>query len=214
MFVMNPLARPSWAREVVQSVSRGWWLFLVTGTVSIVAGGIILLIDWTVSDLAVFIGVLLILRGLFGMMSFPLDGSVRAWAVFAGLLEIGVGIAVLVWPDPTLLVIAAFIGWWVLFGGVMTIAGSIAARSILPYWGVFLVFGLVEAAVGFWLLERPGLTLVATVLAIGFWSIFYGIMQIAVGVELKHLPARFDSLERQFTTRPAGEPVARSSMAS
>ena len=96
----------------------------------------------------------------------------------------------------------------------MTIAGSIAARSILPYWGVFLVFGLVEAAVGFWLLERPGLTLVATVLAIGFWSIFYGIMQIAVGIELKHLPDRFDSLERQFTARAAGEPVARSSMAS
>ena len=71
MFVMNPLARPSWAHEVVQSVSRGWWLFLVTGTVSVVAGGIILLIDWTVSDLAVFLGVLLILRGLFGMMSFP-----------------------------------------------------------------------------------------------------------------------------------------------
>jgi uncharacterized membrane protein HdeD (DUF308 family) len=213
MFVMNPLARPHRARDVVQSVSRGWWLFLVTGTVSIVAGGLILLIDWTVSDLAVFIGVLLILRGIFGMMTFPLDGSVRTWAVVAGLLEIGVGIAALVWPDPTLLVIAAIIGWWVLFGGVMTVAGSIGARSILPYWGVFLVFGLVEAAIGFWLLERPGLTLVATVLAIGFWSIFYGVMQIAVGVELKQLPARFDSLERRFTM-PAADTAARSSMAS
>ena len=120
--------------------------------------------------------------------------------MFAGLLEIGVGVAVLVWPDPTLLVVAAVIGWWVLFGGVMTTAGSIGARSILPYWGLFLVFGLVEAAIGIWLLERPGLTLVATVLAIGFWSIFYGVMQITVGVELKQLPTRLESIERQFTT--------------
>ena len=107
--------------------------------------------------------------------------------------------------DPTLLVVAAIIGWWVLFEGVMTTAGSIGARSILPYWGLFLFFGLVEAAVGIWLLERPGLTLVATVLAIGFWSIFYGVMQIAVGVESSKSHS-VDSFERQFFTQSAGDP--------
>jgi uncharacterized membrane protein HdeD (DUF308 family) len=128
MLVTNPLAPKSWSRELVRSVSSGWWLLLLSGIVSIVAGGIILLVDWSLNDLALFLGVLFIVRGVFNMLSLPLDGSVRGWAVALGLLEVGVGIAVLVWPDPTLLVIAAFIGWWVLFSGVMTVAGSISAR--------------------------------------------------------------------------------------
>ena len=42
-----------------------------------------------------------------------------------GLLEIGVGIAVWTWPGPTLLVIATWIGWLLLFRGVMTISGAV-----------------------------------------------------------------------------------------
>src|SRR6516165_6020705 len=56
----------------------------------------------------------------------------------------------------------------------MTIAGSISARAVLPYWGLYLGLGIVEMIVSFWLLNRPGLTLVATVIAIGLWSMIYG----------------------------------------
>jgi uncharacterized membrane protein HdeD (DUF308 family) len=205
MLVTNPLAPRSWSRELIQSVSRGWWVLLLSGIVSIAAGGIILLVDWSVSDLALFLGALFIVRGFFNMVSLPLDGSARGWAVALGLIEVGVGIAVLVWPDPTLLVIAAFIGWWVLFSGVMTVVGSISARRILPYWGLFLALGILEAVVGMWLLYRPGLTLLATVLAIGFWAILYGVVLTAVSIELKNLPQHLDDLDRQFTTTSMAE---------
>jgi uncharacterized membrane protein HdeD (DUF308 family) len=206
MLVTNPLAPKSWSRELVRSVSSGWWVLLLSGIVSIVAGGIILLVDWSLNDLALFLGVLFIVRGVFNMMSLPLDGSMRGWAVALGLLEVGVGIAVIVWPDPTLLVIAAFIGWWVLFSGVMTVVGSISARQILPYWGLFLALGILEAVVGVWLLYRPGLTLLATVFAIGLWAILYGIVLTAASIELKNLPDRLDELERPVTTTSMGEP--------
>jgi uncharacterized membrane protein HdeD (DUF308 family) len=39
-----------------------------------------------------------------------------------GGLGVVAGIALFAWPEPTLLVVAAFIGWWVLFSGAMTIA--------------------------------------------------------------------------------------------
>jgi uncharacterized membrane protein HdeD (DUF308 family) len=206
MLVTNPLAPRSWSREIVKSVSSGWWVLLLSGITSIVAGGIILLVDWSLTDLAVFLGALFIVRGVFNMLSLPLDGSMRGWAVALGLLEVGVGIAVLVWPSPTLLVIAAFIGWWVLFSGVMTVVGSISARRILPYWGLFLALGIVEAVVGVWLLDRPGLTLLATVLAIGLWSILYGIVLTAVSIELKNLPDRLDDIERDLNSTPMVEP--------
>jgi uncharacterized membrane protein HdeD (DUF308 family) len=206
MLVTNPLAPRSWSREIVKSVSSGWWVLLLSGIVSIVAGGIILLVDWSLKDLSIFLGVLLIVRGVFTMLSLPLDGSMRGWAVALGLLEVGVGIAVIVWPDPTLRVIAAFIGWWVLFSGVMTVVGSIGARRILPYWGLFLALGIVEAVVGVWLLYRPGLTLLATVFAIGLSSILYGIVLTAVSIELKNLPDRLDDIERGLNATPMAEP--------
>jgi uncharacterized membrane protein HdeD (DUF308 family) len=200
MLVTDPFAHRSWAREAIKAVSRGWWVLLVIGLVSIFAGGIILLVDWSVSDLAVFLGTLFFVRGIFTMVSIPMDGSGRGWAVALGLLEVGIGIAAWVWPDPTLLVIAALVGWWVLFGGLMTIVGSIGARRVLPYWGLFLALGIAEAVVAVWLLNRPDVTLIATVLAIGLWSILYGIVYVVAALELKDLPKRFDEGAREVAT--------------
>jgi uncharacterized membrane protein HdeD (DUF308 family) len=200
MLVTNPLVQRPWAREIIKSVSSGWWALFLSGVVSIVAGALILLIHWSVADLAVFLGALLVCRGIFTMFSVPLDGSARRWAIGLGLLEAAVGIAVWVWPGPTLLVIAAVIGFWVLFSGVMTITGSVSARRILPYWGVFLALGVVETILSFWLLTRPGVTLVATVIAIGLWSLIYGVILTVVAVDLKNLPGRLESSHDESST--------------
>ncbi len=184
----------SWTRSQVEIVSRGWWVLLVSGIVSIVAGGIIAFADWTVGDLAVFIGTLLIIRGLFTTFSFPVDGSLRMWSVVLGLVEVAVGVSVWAWPDPTLLIVAFYIGWLLLFRGVMTIIGSVSGRRFLPYWGVILVAGILEVLVAFYLLGRPGLTLVATVLAIGLTAVFYGVLETVLAFEVKRLPDRFDEL--------------------
>jgi len=119
-----------------------------------------------------------------------------------------------VWPNPTLLVVAALIGWWVLFSGVMTIGGSIATRHVMPYWGLALTLGIVETVLAFYLLGQPGLTLLTAVLALGIWTIFYGVMEIAVAFEVKNLPNRFDEVVRDrrtpFTT-PANRATVRAS---
>jgi uncharacterized membrane protein HdeD (DUF308 family) len=195
MIVTSPIdSIRSWTRAQIEMISRGWWVLLTAGIVSILAGGIIAFADWTVGGLVVFIGTLLILRGFFTTVSVPVDGSLRTWSVVLGLLEVAVGVAVWVWPDPTLLVIAFSIGWLLMFRGVMTIFGSVSGRRFLPYWGVILVAGIVEVLVAFYLLGRPGLTLVATVLAIGLTSVFYGVLQVVLAFEIKRLPDRLDEL--------------------
>jgi uncharacterized membrane protein HdeD (DUF308 family) len=195
MIVTNPFNNlRSWTRTQVENVSSGWWVLLITGIFSAVAGGIIAFNRWTVADLVLFIGWVLVVRGIFTMFSVPVDGSQRAWSVVLGLVELGVGVAVWVWPDPTLLVVAAYIGWLLLFRGTMSITGSIAGRKFIPYWGLILVVGILEVAASVYLLGHPGLTLVAAVLAIGFASIFYGVLEIVLAFEVKHLPDRFDEL--------------------
>jgi uncharacterized membrane protein HdeD (DUF308 family) len=199
MIVSNPFSRGTWTREGIDYISRGWWVLLVTGIITAVAGGIILTIDWSVDDLATFIGVILIIQGIFRMFSVPVDGAVRAWSVGIGVLEAAVGVAVFVWPGPTLLVVAFVIGWWILFSGLMTIAGSITGRDVIPYWGLMLAFGILETLFAFWLLARPGLTLVAAVLAIGLWALIYGVIEIVLAFEIKHMPARADAAARDLT---------------
>lgn len=196
MLVTNPFTPGAWSQQQRNNVSSGWWVLALTGVISVVAGGIILFTDWSLSDLAVFVGALLLFRGIFTMFSVPIDGAMRGWSIALGLLEALVGLAVWVWPGPTLLVVAFWIGFYVLFSGIVTIAGSISARSVLPYWGFMLAFGIFEAAFAIWLLDRPGLTLVATVVAIGVWSIVYGVVQIVLAFEAKNLSARADNVDR------------------
>jgi uncharacterized membrane protein HdeD (DUF308 family) len=179
--------------------SRSWWVLLVNGIITVVAGGIILFTDWTLSDLAVFIGALLVFRGLLDMFSEPVDGSSRGWTLVLGLLEVGLGVLVWVWPSPTLLVIAFWIGWYVLFSGVMTISGAIAGRDVIPYWGFMLALGIGEVLLSFWLLARPGMTLVAAVLAIGLWALLAGVAQIVVAIDLKRLRDRASKTDRSLS---------------
>ena len=93
-------------------------------------------------------------------------------------------------PGPTLLVIATWIGWLLLFRGVMTVSGAVVARGIIPFWGIVLGVGILEVAASFYLLARPGLTLVATILAIGLTTMFYGVVEIVAAFEVKNLPRR------------------------
>jgi uncharacterized membrane protein HdeD (DUF308 family) len=207
VIVTNPLRATSWTREQIANVSRGWWIVLITGIISVVAGSIILFTDWTVGDLAVFVGAVLVFRGLFTTLSVPIDGAARGWSVALGLLEAGVGVAVWAWPGPTLLVLAAFIGWWVLFAGVMAIAGAISGRGVLPYWGLTLAFGIVETLFSFWLLARPGLTLVAAVLAIGLWTMVYGVVEIVLAFEVRRLPSQPEAVARQLDVMTSQDPL-------
>jgi uncharacterized membrane protein HdeD (DUF308 family) len=196
LIVLNPFASRSVTRRAIEDISRGWWVLFVTGIVSLVAGGLILSVNWSVGALATFVGFALVFRGIFTTFGVPVDGSMRGWSVGLGLLEAAVGVAVWVWPAPTLSVLAAFIGWWVLFSGVMAIAGGIAGRHVLPYWVLTLTFGVIEIVVASWLLARPGLTLLAAVLAIGLWCIVYGIVEIMLAFWVKHLPQRVDEFFR------------------
>lgn len=195
----------NWTRAQVEVISKGWWVLLLTGLVSLAAGIIIFFVNWTAADLVVFVGTLLIVRGAFTMFSVPVDGSLRTWSIVLGLIEIVVGIGVFAWPGPALLVVAFSIGWLLLFRGTMAIVGSISSRHYLPYWGLVLVAGIIEAVVALYLLTRPDITLIATVLAIGFASMLYGALEIVAAVEVKNMPKTFDQVTGTTGANPAAQ---------
>jgi uncharacterized membrane protein HdeD (DUF308 family) len=208
MIVTSPIDElRSWTRAQIETISKGWWVLLVTGVVSLAAGCLIFFIDWTVDDLVVFVGTLLIIRGALTMFSVPVDGSLRSWSVVLGLVEIFVGIGVFVWPGPALLVVALSIGWLLLFRGSMAIVGAISSRRYLHYWGLVLVTGILETLVALFLLTRPDVTLIAAVLAIGFASMLYGALEIVAAFEVKRLPQRLDEVTATIAAATADRPL-------
>jgi uncharacterized membrane protein HdeD (DUF308 family) len=212
MIVTSPVTEVrKWTRAQMEVVSKGWWVLLLTGLISLVAGAIIFFIDWNVDDLAVFVGTLLVVRGAFTTVSIPIDGSMRTWSIVLGVVEMFVGLGVFLWPGPALLVVAFSIGWMLAFRGTMAIVGSISSREYLPYWGVVLTAGILEVLVALYLLTRPDITLIAAVLAIGFASMLYGALEIVIAFEVKHLPDRFDDLIEQTGRDAAGQlnPIGR-----
>ena len=211
MMVTSPIDElRSWTRAQAVAVSKGWWVLLLTGLVSILAGGVIFFTQWSVDDLVVFVGVLLIIRGAMTMFSIPVDGSLRTWSVVLGAVEVFVGIGVFAWPGPGLLVVALSIGWLLFFRGTMAVVGSITARKFVPYWGLILATGILEVIVAVYLLGQPGLTLLATVFAIGFASMLYGVLEVVTAFEVRSLPQRFDEVTGESAstdTRRSLDPV-------
>ena len=158
--------------------------------VALVAGILILTIDWNVDDLALFVSILFIVRGVMTLATPPVDHHDRTWNLVTGILEVLVGIAFLAWPEPTLLTLAIFIGAWVVVSGLFTIVGAIANRHDVQLWWLYLIFGIVEVPIGIVLLNRPGLTLTLAILMAGIWAILVGTLEILSSFEVRDLPRK------------------------
>jgi uncharacterized membrane protein HdeD (DUF308 family) len=188
--LLNPLTdRDAFDFAEAEEVAKSWWLFLVSGIVSLVFGALILSIDWSVDGLAAFVGTLFIIQCAAYLITRPLDGGTRSTNVIAGLLGVAAGIALLVWPGRGLYTLAVFIGIWVVTSGVLHVVGAFVNRHA-PHWWLVLAIGLVEIPIGIWALRRPGLTLAVLVTLAGAWAIAAGAWQCLIAFEVRNLPRR------------------------
>jgi uncharacterized membrane protein HdeD (DUF308 family) len=200
--LMTPFASRVARAQLAPALRSSWWLLLLTGIVSIVAGVVVLSIDWTISGLAVFIGALLIYRGVFDLLTPPmLDSGSRTWNFVAGLAAIAAGIAIIVWPGPGLLTVAIFIGAALVVWGVFGIVGSIVNRG-LPGWWIVLLIGAVELLLGLWALRRPGISLAILITVIGLWTILSGALLTVLAFEARKLGEELERGEPPVAAPP------------
>ena len=87
-------------RGAAKQVARNWWVLLLNGALLVLAGFLIFSIDWTVRELATFIGALFIFQGITEALTTGIDARVRRANVITGLLSIGTGVLIIVWPEP------------------------------------------------------------------------------------------------------------------
>jgi uncharacterized membrane protein HdeD (DUF308 family) len=185
-------------RAAATQIARNWWLLLLNGLALIVAGVLVFSIDWTIRDLATFIGALFIFEGISQALVFGIDARVRRANVISGLLSIAAGIAIIAWPEPGIAAVAIFLGAWLIVTGTIAISGAFSARSVLPNWWLLLLFGLLEIPLGVLALADPGATLAAIITVAGIWGVAIGVTRIVLAFEVKRLP---DSLDQAVADR-------------
>src|SRR3954453_15051133 len=197
-------------RDAAKQISRNWWVLLLSGAVMIVAGFLIFSIDWTVRDLATFIGALFIFQGVAEALTTGIDARVRRANVITGLLSIASGVLIIVWASPGLLAVAIVLGAWLIVMGTLAISGAFAARDFMPNWWLLLILGLLEIPLGVLALANPGATLAALVTVAGIWAVAIGVMRVVFAFDVKRLPSYVDSA----FTAPANNGVAASPKAA
>jgi uncharacterized membrane protein HdeD (DUF308 family) len=179
-------------RKAAELVARNWSLLLLNGALLVVAGTLIFSIDWTLRELATFIGALFILQGGVEALTTGIDAKARRANVVTGLLSIAAGIVIIAWPGPGVLAVAIFLGAWLIVSGTIAITGAFAARRLLPDWWLLLILGVLEIPLGVLALAAPGETLAALVTVAGIWAVAIGVMRIVLAFELKRLPDEVD----------------------
>lgn len=112
----------------------------------------------------------------------------RNWWTFVlqGIIAIIFGVLALIRPGMTLEALVLLFAIWALVDGVLALISSVGAAEAHEPWWPFVLVGLLGIAAGVVTFRWPGLTALALLLVIAYWSILRGILAIAAAVRLRH----------------------------
>ena len=118
-----------------------------------------------------------------------LENLARNWWVFVlrGVAAILFGVVAFMWPGITLAALVLLFAFWALFDGILALIGSVGAAEAHEPWWPLVFMGLLGIAAGLFTLRWPGITALALLFVIAYWSILRGLLEIVAAVRLRHL---------------------------
>lgn len=179
--------------QVIQAVSRLWWVILVRGVLSVLVGlyalfqpGMTLITFTQVLGAFVLIdGALAVVHGILGWT------ATRAWTLLRGVLGILVGLFVLTHPVVVGVIAATtlvlIIGIQTIASGVLEIYIAIRARKDVEGEGWLILVGLLAIVFGGILVIAPFLSTLVLIRLLGASSIMLGIALIVNSFRIRKL---------------------------
>jgi uncharacterized membrane protein HdeD (DUF308 family) len=95
-----------------------------------------------------------------------------------GLAAILFGIAALLWPHLTLLVLVLLFGAYALIDGLVAVGIALHERGVLGRWWVLLIEGLLGVLVGVMTFVWPAITVLVLFSLIVAWAIVTGLLEV------------------------------------
>jgi uncharacterized membrane protein HdeD (DUF308 family) len=172
------------AADQATEVARLWWLILLVGLLSLIAGVILVTKPSdSLTTLAVIVGIFLLIDGLVELVrSFETGVENRALSAILGVLGIVVGVALIRHPFHGVKAIGLLIGIWLVAAGAIRLVSAIA----IPGHRIFrLAIALFDLIVGIVIVSDPHIGYTALAIIAGVWLIISGIGTMALGIALR-----------------------------
>jgi len=169
-------------------MAASWQATLILGILSLILGIIISFHpSGSLNVLAVLIGILLILSGIFHLVRvFDARESHRVWLGVVGLLFIVIGVVLIRHLHLTLALIGLFIGiTWIVQGVSALLAGI--TGGVREGRGWWIAFGVISLIAGIVVTATPVDSLTVLAVLVGIWSIVMGIFEIVAAFMLRRV---------------------------
>jgi len=175
-------------RAELPSLSVPWWLFLITAAAWFVIAWIVLRFDLTsVAAVSVLAGVVILTAGIAELFNaFAAPGWRWLHAILGVVFIVTSGIAFFR-PGGTFAMLAAFVGWYLLFKGMLDIFLAFATKAENDAWWLGLIVGIIEVGLGFWAAGRFGRSVALLIVFVGAIALTRGITDIVLAFQLRQL---------------------------
>jgi uncharacterized membrane protein HdeD (DUF308 family) len=169
-------------------MAESWQATVVLGALTLILGIIVSFRpSGSLNVLAVLLGILMILSGIFHLVRIFGPGEEhRVWLGIAGLLFIVIGVVLIRHLHLSLALVGLFVGLSWVVQGVTAIIGGIAdgAREGRAWW---ITFGVVSLIAGIVVTATPVSSLTVLAVLLGIWFIIMGIFEIIGGLMLRRM---------------------------
>lgn len=176
---------------LLHELSDNWGWVALRGAVAVLFG--VLAFAWpgiTLVALALLWGIYALLDGVLALVAaFRMkDEGKPIWPmVLVGVLGIAAGILTFMWPGMTALILLIFIAAWAIVTGILQIVVAIRIRKAIENEWLLILSGALSVVFGALMIWRPGAGALALVWVIAAYSIFFGILLLALGFRLRGL---------------------------
>ena len=178
------------ARRAAKSI-RHWWLLLIAGMLSIVAGILVFVFPLESYVLiSIIFGIVVLLTGVVKLTVAATSENylaMKGYVIVSGVLDVLLGIFLCVWPGVTLLLLPIMMGIWLMYHSFMTLAfGGDMENFGLSGSGSTIFGGVLLLILSIMVLINPFGAGVATVLVLtGVGLVVLGVLLCTRSLKLK-----------------------------
>ncbi|MDR1054778.1 MAG: DUF308 domain-containing protein [Prevotellaceae bacterium] len=176
----------------IKSAIKNWWVSLILGILYIVMA------IWMFCDpiegytaIAIAFSIVLFASGIMEIYFAATNCKIIdgwGWYLTGGILDFIIGFVLVCYPGLTMAMLPYFLGFWLLFRGIMTIGTSFDLQSYrVKGWGWTLASGILAVVLSFFVIINPIFGGMSVLLLVGLALLFMGIFRIILSIYLRKL---------------------------
>jgi uncharacterized membrane protein HdeD (DUF308 family) len=174
----------------VDGLARNWWVVLLRGLAGIIFGLVTFFEPGiSLAALVLLFGAYAFVDGVFSIVTAVRRRSADRWwlLLLEGIAGVLAGIATLILPAITAIVLLYLIAAWALVTGVLEIAAAIRLRKAITGEWLLALSGVASVILGVLLILAPGPGALVVVIWIGAYAFVFGALLVALSLRLRSL---------------------------